>query len=62
MNLDLVLARCTAGALVEYDTKPDIDIAFSDIEFLEGERVVAKLRQMVDRTERIVQIFERHFF
>ena len=58
----LVLARCTAGASVEYDTKPDIDIAFSDIEFLEGERVVAKLRQMVDRTERIVQIFERHFF
>jgi hypothetical protein len=59
---ELVLARCFNGATIEYDAKPTIGIAFGDVEFLKGESVVARLRQMVDLTERIVEIFERYFF
>jgi hypothetical protein len=59
---ELVLARCSHGAKVEYDAQPAVGIAFSDVEFLKGESVVTRVRQMVNLTERIVQIFERYFF
>jgi len=56
----IVLARCLHGAKIEYDAEPVIGIAFDDIEFLKGESIVACLRQMVNLTARVVQIFERH--
>ena len=58
----IVLARCSHGAKIEYDAEPVIGIAFRDIEFLEGESIVARLRQMVNLTKRIVEIFERYCF
>ncbi len=59
---EVILGRCSHGATVEYDTKPAIDIVFSDVEFLKGKSVLNGLRGMIDLTERIIQIFERHFF
>jgi len=59
---EIVLARCSPGTEIEYDAKPVISVAFGDIEVLKGEDIVARLREMVDLTQRIVQIFERYFF
>jgi hypothetical protein len=59
---EIILARCSRGAKIEYDAEPTIHIAFGDIEFLKGESIVSRLQQMVDLTTRIVDIFERHFF
>jgi hypothetical protein len=59
---ELVLLRCPTETEIEHDLQPEVAIAFGDIEFLEGESVVTRLRQLIDLTERIVSIFQRRFF
>lgn len=59
---EIVLARCVAGSDIHYNLDPAVGIAFGDVEFLEGENVVGRLRELVNLTEQIVAIFENRFF
>lgn len=61
---EITLATCSfAGDIkIENDTKPIINIAFSDIEGIEREPIVALLQQFLDLTTSIVDIFDSAFF
>lgn len=59
---EIVLARCFQGAKLNYNSEPMIEIAFSDIEALEGKSVVTSLQQMADLSTRIIRILANRFF
>jgi hypothetical protein len=46
----------------DYDVNLTLQVAFGEIKALEGKAVVPTLRQLIDFTTRIVDIFGRHIF